>query len=201
MSTRNFDVRRETASVKQARNTDIGSESSYNHSCKHNGYTANLRAKILDFRGFDSSRILILRGGILMSIGNVPESLSQRILVGIILVGRLGVMIVLAEVTTNGHEATSLTIPKRWPARSPTAVSKRSPAKDGHITTIYYIYNIYIYICIYMHIYYIYIYILLYTTIYYYILLYTTIYYYILLYTIINSSSSTRSHRPQGGRR
>ena len=31
---------------------------------------ANLRAKILDFRGFDASRTLILRGGILMSMGN-----------------------------------------------------------------------------------------------------------------------------------
>ena len=39
--------------------------------------TANLRTKILDFRGFDSGRILILRGGILMSIGDFPESLSQ----------------------------------------------------------------------------------------------------------------------------
>ena len=35
--------------------------------------TANLRTKILDFRGFDSSRILIVRGGILMSIGDFPE--------------------------------------------------------------------------------------------------------------------------------
>ena len=54
---------------------------------------ANLRSNILDFRGFDSSRILIPGGGILMSIGNFPEILSQRILVGIILVGpgRLGV--------------------------------------------------------------------------------------------------------------
>ena len=34
---------------------------------------ANLPAKILDFRGFDSSRVLILRGGILMSIGDFPE--------------------------------------------------------------------------------------------------------------------------------
>ena len=42
--------------------------------------TAHLRTKILDFRGFDSSRILILWGGILRSIGNFPESLSQRIL-------------------------------------------------------------------------------------------------------------------------
>ena len=40
--------------------------------------TANIRTKILDFRGFVSSIILILRGGILMSIGNFLESLSQR---------------------------------------------------------------------------------------------------------------------------
>ena len=45
----------------------------------------------MDFRGFDSSVILILRGGILRPIGNLPESLSQAILVGIMLVGRLGV--------------------------------------------------------------------------------------------------------------
>ena len=44
-----------------------------------------------DFRGFDSSGILILRGGIPSPIGNFPESLSQAILVGVILVGRLGV--------------------------------------------------------------------------------------------------------------
>ena len=54
--------------------------------------TANLRTKILDFREFDSSIILILRGGIPRPIGNFPESLSQAILVGIILVGRLGVV-------------------------------------------------------------------------------------------------------------
>ena len=41
---------------------------------------ANLRTKILDFRGFDSSRILILRGGIILSIGNSPEFSSRRIL-------------------------------------------------------------------------------------------------------------------------
>ena len=44
-----------------------------------------------DFWGFDSSRILILRGWIPRPIGDVPESVSQRILIGIILVGRLGV--------------------------------------------------------------------------------------------------------------
>ena len=35
--------------------------------------TANLRTKILDFGGFDSSRILILRGGIPRPIENPPE--------------------------------------------------------------------------------------------------------------------------------
>ena len=49
--------------------------------------TANLHTKILDFRGFETSRILIVRGGFLMSIGNSLEMLSQRILVGVILVG------------------------------------------------------------------------------------------------------------------
>ena len=53
--------------------------------------TASLRTKILDRRGLDSSRILILRGGIILSIGNFPEIVSQRIFVRIILVGRLGV--------------------------------------------------------------------------------------------------------------
>ena len=53
--------------------------------------TADLRTKILHFRGFDSSRILNLREGIPRSIGSFPEVLSQRILAGIILVGRLGV--------------------------------------------------------------------------------------------------------------
>ena len=45
---------------------------------------------MVDFRGFDSSTISILRGGILMSIGNLPESLSPAMLVGMMLVGRLG---------------------------------------------------------------------------------------------------------------
>ena len=35
--------------------------------------TANLRTKILGFRGFDSSRVLDSWGGVLMSIGNLPE--------------------------------------------------------------------------------------------------------------------------------
>ena len=54
---------------------------------------ANLRTstKILDFRGFDSSIVLSSTDGILMSIRNSPEMLSQGILVGRFLVGKLGV--------------------------------------------------------------------------------------------------------------
>ena len=45
-------------------------------------YTPNLPTNIVDFRGFDSSTILVLRGGTLMSVGNSPESLSQAMLGG-----------------------------------------------------------------------------------------------------------------------
>ena len=43
---------------------------------EHTGFelTANLRTKILDFRGFDSSRILNLRGGILMYVESTTLS-------------------------------------------------------------------------------------------------------------------------------
>ena len=52
---------------------------------------ANLATKILDFIMFDSNIILSLRGGILRPMGNSRESLSQGIVAGILLVGRLGV--------------------------------------------------------------------------------------------------------------
>ena len=52
----------------------------------------------LDFRGFDSSIILMLRGGVPRPIGNFPESLTQTILVGITLVGRLGVLFTISIV-------------------------------------------------------------------------------------------------------
>ena len=39
---------------------------------------ANLRTKILDFRGFDSSRILTLRGRITRPIGNFPGKIESR---------------------------------------------------------------------------------------------------------------------------
>ena len=70
--------------------------------------TGNLRTKILKFRGFDSSRIPTLRDGSIMSIGDFPESLSRRNLVGIVLVGRLAVArSTLATQTREG----SMTLP------------------------------------------------------------------------------------------
>ena len=56
--------------------------------------TPNLPTNIVDFRGFE-------RGGILMSIGDFPETFSQAMLVGIMLVGRLGVV----ESTSRLHGA------------------------------------------------------------------------------------------------
>ena len=79
--------------------------------------TVNLRTKILDFRGFGSSRILILRAGILMSMGNFPESLSQEIFVWIILVVRLGVA---TRAALGGQPAQSLhRVPSQAVLRSP----------------------------------------------------------------------------------
>ena len=55
------------------------------------GYTPNLPTIIMDFTVFDSSIILMLRGGIPRPMGISPESLTQAMLVGIMLVGGLGV--------------------------------------------------------------------------------------------------------------
>ena len=63
----------------------------YDPLCPFQSSTANLCTKILDFKMFGSSIILVVRGGIFMSIGSSQEMLSQRILVGIIVVGRLDV--------------------------------------------------------------------------------------------------------------
>ena len=51
--------------------------------------------KSLAFRRFDSSRLLILRGGNpcpLNLIGSLPESLPQGLLIGKLLIGGLGVV-------------------------------------------------------------------------------------------------------------
>ena len=55
---------------------------------------ANPRANIVDFGGFDSGIILILRGGIPRHIGDFLEVLTQAMLVGVMLVGRLGIVYV-----------------------------------------------------------------------------------------------------------
>ena len=52
--------------------------------------TPNLPTNIVDFRGVDSSIMLFLRGGISRPIENSAESLSQAMLAGTMLVGRLG---------------------------------------------------------------------------------------------------------------
>ena len=61
--------------------------------------TANLCTKILDFRWFDSSISLNLWGGILMSIGDFLEILSQAILAGINLCREIG----LSATRAGGH--------------------------------------------------------------------------------------------------
>ena len=55
--------------------------------------SANVPTNIAGFRGFDSSQFLISRGGVPRPIGNFPESSSQAMLGGIMLVGGLGVTV------------------------------------------------------------------------------------------------------------
>jgi len=52
----------------------------------------SLRTTIPDFRKFDLNMLLMLTGGIVLSIGTFLETWCQRILVWMILVGRLGVV-------------------------------------------------------------------------------------------------------------
>ena len=69
--------------------------------------TPNLPTNIVDFRGFDSSIILILMGGILRPIEDFPETLSQALLVGIMLVGRLGVTHCFSKAANNAANSIS----------------------------------------------------------------------------------------------
>ena len=71
------------------------------------GSTANLLTNIVDFRGFKSSIILIIRGGIPRPMRDFPESLSRAMLVGVMLVGRLGVR-------TSEHRFSTRTVVSPW---------------------------------------------------------------------------------------
>ena len=87
--------------------------------------TANLRTKILDVGGFDSSRILALRGGILRCIRDFPEIVCQRILGGIINIS--------SEIGRNPVTARSRSAYIR-PRMPPTALreSQSAPLRFSH---------------------------------------------------------------------
>ena len=138
--------------------------------------TANPPTDIVDFGGFDSSTILILRDGILGPIGDFAESLSQAMLVGIML-GRLGVESSEGgnDTVVNPHRDQThqfeffrayplIEIRQAVPCReirgNSIAVNSTLPLLAIIILSNYY-YYIYIYIHIHMHIY-IYIYIHIY---------------------------------------
>ena len=57
--------------------------------------TANPRTNIVEFGGFDSNTILILRSGLPRPKGDFPESLTQAMLAGATLVGQLNVILSL----------------------------------------------------------------------------------------------------------
>ena len=97
--------------------------------------TANLRTKILYFRGFDSNIISISRGGILRSVGTFLEDLSQQIIAGTVLVGRsgvpdpvqaqnLGIPVVSLVGYTNTGKSSLLNRPARTPRRMLDAKSR-----------------------------------------------------------------------------
>ena len=75
------------ASVEQACPSKAGTSKSIDNA------TANLRTGILDFTGFDSIIILVLGGGILMSIVMFPGKFESTHLSRDTLVGRLGVLV------------------------------------------------------------------------------------------------------------
>ena len=110
-------------------------------------YTPNLRTNIMDFRGFDSSMIIILRGGILMPIGDFLEDLSQAILVGIMLVGRLGV-VSLCHSLRRGPARAQMSFTPAASLRGALLMYNAIHTYIIHILYIYYTYIIHIlYIC------------------------------------------------------
>ena len=78
----------------------------------------------MDFRGFDSNKILSLRGGIPRPIGNFLESSSQQILAGIILVRGTGRM--------KSSCSLSLAISSRRGCRRLTSNSRSSSCKENY---------------------------------------------------------------------
>ena len=78
---------------------------------RFNATTPNLPTNIVDFRGFDSSIILILRVGILRSIGDFPESLTRAMLVGCNVSREIGRKIARTEQRVRERrDATSISI-------------------------------------------------------------------------------------------
>ena len=90
--------------------------------------TTNLRTNIMDFRGFDSSRVLISRGVIPRPIGDFVESVTQAMLVGVMLVGTLSVCLA---------STASLTVPTsstwiRRVLRCSSILASRKQCTDVH---------------------------------------------------------------------
>ena len=135
------------------------SEASWSQTDEGVWHKHNLRTKIMNFRGLDSNIILILR----RPQGITRKAVRQQILVGIILVGRLGVL-----------------------------VRVRTRSSDTDPLAYVYIY-IYMYMCvciIYIYIYiYVYTHVCMYVYIYIYIYIYVyTLYIYIMIVIIIACS-------------
>ena len=136
--------------------------------------TPNLPGNIVDFRGLDSSTMLILMGGIPRPIGDFPESLTQAMLVGTMLVGRLGVFfgstkhvagldLLVCAWTTEGYGFIELEI------------------SNSTISTVFCQPRICMRICMYIYIY-IYIHTNIHTYIHIYIYIYTHIHIYVYIY-------------------
>ena len=140
--------------------------------------TPNLPTNTTDFRGLDSSIIFILSGRIIMSIGDFPDSLSQAMLVVIMLVERSAVL--------------------RW--------DRHGVCVASHDVNRVYIY-IYIYIYIYMYTHicmyvcmYVCMYMYRYTHTYVCIHIYIYIYIYIHTVNVVARHTDTMSVPPQYGR-
>ena len=93
--------------------------------CPNPSDTAGFRTNIMDFRGFDSSIILISRGGIPRPIGDFPENLSQAI--SVMLVGRSGVD--LQGVRVRGRRLVAGGHGSAWEPREPSPPTSHDERK------------------------------------------------------------------------